>query len=45
MKPEEINFNINYDVVDPFALYNAFPMPDYLEVSHNDEQVNLFEME
>ena len=25
LKPEEINFHINYDAIDPFNLYDNFP--------------------
>jgi len=32
IRPEEINFHINYDVVDPFALYDNIPQPEYLEI-------------
>ena len=43
MKPEELNFHVNYDVVDPFALYDNIPQPEYLEITNYDEQMQDFE--
>lgn len=43
IKPEEINFHINYDVIDPFALYDNIPQPEYLEIHHSDDLMHSFE--
>jgi hypothetical protein len=39
IRPEEINFHLNYDVVDPFALYDNIPQPEYLEIRGGEEQM------
>jgi hypothetical protein len=43
MKPEELNFHVNYDVIDPFVLYDNIPQPSYLEIQNYDNLVRSFE--
>ena len=43
IRPEEINFHINYDVVDPFALYDNIPQPEYLEIRGYEDQIQAYE--
>eukprot|EP00347_Sterkiella_histriomuscorum_P016480 403353018 len=38
LKPEEINFHDNYDIVDPFVLYDNIPQPEYLEIDDNEDE-------
>jgi hypothetical protein len=41
--PEEINFHVNYDIIDPFALYDNIPQPKYLEIKNYDEELEEYE--
>ena len=41
--PEEINFHVNYDIIDPFALYDNIPQPKYLEVKNYDDELEAYE--
>lgn len=43
IKPEEINFHVNSEIVDPFALFDNMPQPDYLVIDYNEGQMNEFE--
>lgn len=45
LKPEEINFQDNYDTINPFTLYDNIPQPEYLEIDEGsaDEQIKRFE--
>jgi len=43
IRPEEINFHINYDIVDPFALYDNIPQPAYLEIRGVEDQMQALE--
>ena len=43
IRPEEINFHINYDVVDPFALYDNIPQPEYLEIRGYEDTLESYE--
>ena len=43
MRPEEINFHINYDVIDPFNIYDNIPQPPYLEINNYDNLMKSFE--
>ena len=43
MKPEELNFHVNYNYVDPFAFYDVIPEPKYLEMKPNDDLLRSFE--
>jgi hypothetical protein len=43
IKPEEINFHINYDVVDPFALFENIPQPKYLQIDNIEDQMPEYE--
>ena len=44
IKPEEINFHVNYEVVDPFSIFDNLPIPEYLEVRNiENEQMAEFE--
>ena len=45
IRPEEINVHINYDVVDPFALYDNIPQPEYLEIRGYEDQMQAYEDE
>ena len=45
IRPEEINFHIKYDVVDPFALYDNIPQPEYLEIRGQEDQMQAYEDE
>ena len=32
-----MNFHDNYDVIDPFVLYDNIPQPEYLEINDDDD--------
>jgi hypothetical protein len=43
IKPEEINFNMSYEGIDPFSLYELVPQPRYLVIENYDEDLNAYE--
>lgn len=34
---------MNYDIIDPFALYDNIPQPKYLEVKNYDDELEAYE--
>lgn len=43
IKPEAINFHENYDIIDPFALFENIPQPNYLAPKDRDEELFAYE--
>lgn len=43
IRPEEINFHFNNEIIDPFTLYDNIPQPRYLEIYNSDEMIRSFE--
>ena len=38
-----MNFHDNYEVVDPFILYDNIPQPEYLEMDSDDQAIKEYE--